>query len=74
VRYYITAIRHLNYANGVVEAKLRAWIMDNGSTEWNGALLGGTLAMNTQRRSTIGRAPAELLFRERTSYLDWLNG
>jgi hypothetical protein len=60
-------------ANGVVEAKLRAWKMDNGSTEWADGILEVTLAMNTQLHSTIGCAPAELLFRERTSYIDWLN-
>ena len=60
-------------ANGVVEAKLRAWKMDNGSTEWAYGLMEVTLAMNTQRHSTIGCAPVELLFRERTSYNDWLN-
>jgi transposase InsO family protein len=57
-------------ANGVVEAKLRAWKMDNGSTEWADRILEVTLAMNTQKHSTIGCAPAELLFRERTSYID----
>jgi hypothetical protein len=60
-------------ANGVVEAKLRAWKMDNGSTEWAHGLMEVTLAMNTQRHSTIGCAPVELLFRDRTSYSDWLN-
>jgi ribosome-associated protein YbcJ (S4-like RNA binding protein) len=59
--------------NGVVESKLRAWKMDNGLTEWANGLLEVTLAMNTQKHSTIGYAPAELLFRERTSYIDWLN-
>jgi hypothetical protein len=47
--------------------------MDNGSTEWNDGLLEVTLAMNTQKHPTIGCAPAELLFRERTSYIDRLN-
>ena len=60
-------------ANGVVESKLRAWKMDNGSTEWVDGILEVTLAMNTQKHSTMGCAPAELLFRERTSYVDWLN-
>ena len=60
-------------ANGVVEAKLRAWKMDHGSTEWKDGLLEVTLAMNTQPHSTIGCAPAELLFRERSPYTDWLN-
>jgi hypothetical protein len=60
-------------ANGVVEAKLRAWKMDNGSTEWANGIMEVTLAMNTQKHSTIGCAPVELLFRERTSYIDWLN-
>jgi hypothetical protein len=60
-------------ANGVVESKLRAWKMDNGSTEWADGLVEVTLAMNTQIHSTIKCAPAELLFRERTSYIDWLN-
>ena len=60
-------------ANGVVETKLRAWKMDNASTEWADGILEVTLAMNTQIHSTIGCAPAELLFRERTSYIDWLN-
>lgn len=35
-------------ANGVVETKLRAWKMDNGSTEWANGILEVTLAMNTQ--------------------------
>jgi hypothetical protein len=51
-------------ANGVVEAKLRAWKMDHGSTEWKDGLLEVTLAMNTQIHSTIGCAP--LLLRART--------
>lgn len=48
-------------ANGVVEAKLRAWKMDNGSTEWADGLLEVTLAMNRQKywmctsRTTIQR-------------------
>ncbi|OBT61467.1 hypothetical protein VE03_08986, partial [Pseudogymnoascus sp. 23342-1-I1] len=29
--------------------------------------------MNTQIHSTIGCAPAELLFRDRSSHIDWLN-
>ncbi|KFY99256.1 hypothetical protein V500_01428 [Pseudogymnoascus sp. VKM F-4518 (FW-2643)] len=60
-------------ANGVVENKLRAWKMDHGSTEWKNGLLEVVLAMNTQIHSTIGCAPAELLFRERSSHIDWLN-
>ena len=60
-------------ANGVVEAKLRAWKMDHGSKEWKDGLLEVTLAMNTQIHSTIGCAPAELLFRDRSSHIDWLN-
>jgi hypothetical protein len=60
-------------ANGVVEAKIRAWKMDNESTEWVNGLLEVTLAINTQKHSTISCAPAELLFQERTSYIDWLN-
>jgi hypothetical protein len=60
-------------ANGVVEAKLRAWKMDNGSTEWANGIMEVTLAMNTQKHSTIGCAPVELLFRDRTPYTDWLN-
>ncbi|KFY81192.1 hypothetical protein V499_00018 [Pseudogymnoascus sp. VKM F-103] len=60
-------------ANGVVENKIRAWKIDHGSTYWKDGLLEVTLAMNTQIHSTIGCAPAELLFRERSSYIDWLN-
>ena len=60
-------------ANGVVENKLRAWKMDHRSTEWKDGLLEVVLAMNTQIHSTIGCSPAELLFRERSSYIDWLN-
>lgn len=60
-------------ANGVVENKLRAWKMDHGSTEWKNGLLEVVFAMNTQIHSTIGCAPAELLFRERSSHIDWLN-
>jgi hypothetical protein len=60
-------------ANGVVEAKLRAWKMDHGSTEWKDGLLEVMLAMNTQIHSTIGCAPAELLFRDRSSHINWLN-
>lgn len=63
----------VDQANGVVEVKVRAWKMDNESTEWVDGLLEVTLAINTQKHSTIGCAPAELLFRERTSYIDWLN-
>ncbi|KFY31445.1 hypothetical protein V493_01099 [Pseudogymnoascus sp. VKM F-4281 (FW-2241)] len=44
----------IEQANGVVEAKLRAWKMDHGSTEWKDGLLEVTLAMNTQIHSTIG--------------------
>jgi hypothetical protein len=47
--------------------------MDHGSTEWKDGLLEVTLAMNTQIHSTIGCAPAELLFRDRSSHIDWLN-
>jgi hypothetical protein len=47
--------------------------MDHGSTEWKDGLLEVTLAMNTQIHSTIGCAPAELLFREQSSHIDWLN-
>ncbi|KFY31858.1 hypothetical protein V493_00729 [Pseudogymnoascus sp. VKM F-4281 (FW-2241)] len=47
--------------------------MDYGSTEWKDGLLEVTLAMNTQIHSTIGCAPAELLFRDRSSHIDWLN-
>ena len=57
-------------ANRVVERKLRAWKYDNSLTEWVDGLLEVTLAMNTQLHSTIGCALAELLFRERTSYID----
>ena len=63
----------IEQANGVVENKLRAWKMDHGSTEWKDGLLEVTLAMNTQIHSTIGCAPAELLFRDRSSHIDWLN-
>jgi hypothetical protein len=49
-------------ANGVVEAKLWAWKMDNRSTKWSDGLLEVTLAMNTQIHSTIGCAPVKLLF------------
>ncbi|KFY32501.1 hypothetical protein V493_00138 [Pseudogymnoascus sp. VKM F-4281 (FW-2241)] len=63
----------IEQANGVVENKLRAWKMDHGSTEWKNGLLEVVLAMNTQIHSTIGCAPAELLFRERSSHIDWLN-
>ncbi|KFY04635.1 hypothetical protein O988_00644 [Pseudogymnoascus sp. VKM F-3808] len=63
----------IEQANGVVENKLRAWKMDHGSTEWKDGLLEVILAMNTQIHSTIGCAPAELLFREQTSHIDWLN-
>ena len=47
--------------------------MDHGSTEWADGLLEVTLAMNTQIHSTIGCAPAKLLFRDRSSYTDWLD-
>ena len=63
----------IKQANGVVKAKLRAWKMDHGSTEWKDGLLEVTLAMNTQIHSTIGCAPAELLFRDRGSHINWLN-
>ncbi|KFY99011.1 hypothetical protein V498_01051 [Pseudogymnoascus sp. VKM F-4517 (FW-2822)] len=63
----------IEQANGVVEAKLRAWKMDHGSTEWKDGLLEVMLAMNTQIHSTIRCAPAELLFRDRSSHINWLN-
>ena len=44
--------------HGVVETKLRAWNMDNRSTEWASGLLEVTLATNTQKHSTIRCAPA----------------
>ncbi|KFY31503.1 hypothetical protein V493_01049 [Pseudogymnoascus sp. VKM F-4281 (FW-2241)] len=47
--------------------------MDHGSIEWKDGLLEITLAMNTQIHSTVGCAPAELLFRDRSSYINWLN-
>jgi hypothetical protein len=47
--------------------------MDNGSTEWADRILEVTLAMNTQKHSTIRCTPTELLFRERISYINWLN-
>ncbi|OBT60146.1 hypothetical protein VE03_10914 [Pseudogymnoascus sp. 23342-1-I1] len=47
--------------------------MDHGSTEWKNGLLEVVLAMNTQIHSTIGCAPAELLFRDRSSHINWLN-
>jgi hypothetical protein len=47
--------------------------MDNESTEWVDGLLEVTLAINTQKHSTIRCAPAELLFREPPSYIDRLN-
>ena len=47
--------------------------MDHGSTEWKDELLEVILAMSTQIHSTIGCAPAELLFRDRSSHIDWLN-
>jgi hypothetical protein len=47
--------------------------MDHGSIEWKNGLLEVTLAMNTQIHSIIGYALATLLFRERSSYIDWLN-
>ncbi|RFU28490.1 hypothetical protein B7463_g7831, partial [Scytalidium lignicola] len=60
-------------ANGVVEAKIRAWKMDNGSTEWADGLVEVTLAINTQKHSTIECTPVELLFRDRGTYIDWLD-
>ncbi|KFY68967.1 hypothetical protein V496_00631 [Pseudogymnoascus sp. VKM F-4515 (FW-2607)] len=47
--------------------------MDHRSTEWKNGLLEVVLAMNTQIHSTIRCAPAELLFRERSSHINWLN-
>ncbi|KFZ11413.1 hypothetical protein V501_04793 [Pseudogymnoascus sp. VKM F-4519 (FW-2642)] len=59
--------------NRVVEDKLRSWKMDHGSTEWANGLLEVTLAINTQKHSTIGCTPAELLFRDHTSHISWLS-
>jgi hypothetical protein len=47
--------------------------MDHGSTEWKDGLLEVTLVMNTQIHSTIRCVPAELLFQERSSHIDWLD-
>ncbi|RFU30752.1 hypothetical protein B7463_g5574, partial [Scytalidium lignicola] len=60
-------------ANGVVEAKIRAWKMDNSSTEWADGLVEITLAINTQKHLTINCAPVELLFRDCSTYIDWLD-
>ena len=48
--------------NGMVKAKIIACKMNNESTKWAGGLLKITLAINTQKHSTTGCAPAELLF------------
>ena len=63
----------IEQANGVIENKITVWKMDHGSIEWVDGLLEITLAMNTQKHSTIGCAPAELLFREHTSHINWLD-
>lgn len=60
-------------ANGVVSRKITAWKADHNSTQWAESLTEVTLAINTQIHSSIQCAPAELLFRERSSYKDWLN-
>jgi hypothetical protein len=45
--------------------------MHNGSIEWADGLLEVTLAWPINYWGT--RAPDELLFRDRTSYINWLN-
>ncbi|CEJ93248.1 hypothetical protein VHEMI08853 [[Torrubiella] hemipterigena] len=60
-------------ANRVVSSKITAWKADHQSTQWEESLTEIMLAMNTQIHSSIKHAPAELLFRDRSSYKDWLN-
>ncbi|RFU26806.1 hypothetical protein B7463_g9535, partial [Scytalidium lignicola] len=47
--------------------------MDNGSTKWIDGLVEITLAINTQKHLTINYAPAELLFRDCNTYINWLD-
>lgn len=48
--------------------------MDNESSKWTNDLLEITLAVNTQKDSTFEFAISNLLFRERTSSVDRLDG
>jgi hypothetical protein len=59
--------------NRVIETKLRAWKIDHNSTEWTDGIVEVTLIINTQKHSTIGYSLTELFFRERSSYINWLN-
>ena len=47
--------------------------MDHNSTEWADGIVEVTLIINTQKHSTIGYSLTELFFRERSSYINWLN-
>ncbi len=49
--------------NGVVERKIRAWKMENGSPKWHEALLEVALAINTQTHLATGRLLYSIVFR-----------
>lgn len=46
---------------------------DNGLAEWTDGLVEVTLAMDTQKHSTINCTPAESLGRDRNTQFNWLN-
>lgn len=58
--------------NCVVEAKIRAWKMDNRSSNWADALTEVALAINSQVHSVLGRAPYDVVFRQGTRPDGWL--
>ncbi len=58
-------------ANGVVENKIRAWKIDNGSTKWHEALLEVTLAINMQVHSAINQTPYNVVFRQPFNSAAW---
>jgi hypothetical protein len=54
-------------ANGVVEQKIAAWKVDNGSTAWKPALPEICMSMNKQYHSAIKACPWQVVFRDRTA-------
>ncbi len=52
----------MEQANSMVENKIKAWKMENGSTKWHEALLEVALAINMQVHSAMNQAPYNVVF------------
>ncbi len=64
--------RLVEQANGVVENKMKAWKIENGSTLWHEALLEVALAINMQVYSATNQSPYNVLFRQPFNAVTWM--